>query len=55
MLQAQGGQYSVACIVENQGVDLGVDASAEDVGDSWEKISDLAGAQPRGMLQLSEV
>ena len=55
VLQAQGGQYSVACIVENQGVDLGVDATAEDIGERWEQIADLTGAQPRGMLQLSEV
>jgi NAD(P)-dependent dehydrogenase (short-subunit alcohol dehydrogenase family) len=55
VLQAQGGQYSVACIVENQGLDLGMDASAEDIGDNWSSISDLAGAKPRGMLQLSEV
>ena len=45
----------MACIVENQGLDLGMDASAEDIGDNWSSISDLAGAKPRGMLQLSEV
>lgn len=55
VLQAQGGQFSVACIVENQGVDLGVEATAEDIGERWEQIADLTGAQPRGMLQLSEV
>ncbi len=55
VLQAQGGQFSIACIVENQGVDLGVDATAEDIADNWQKISNLAGAEPRGMLQLSEV
>jgi len=55
VLQAQGGQYSVACIVENRGIDLGMEASAEDIGDNWEKISDLAGAAPRGMLQLNEM
>lgn len=55
VLQAQGGQFSVACIVENQGVDLGVEATAEDIGERWEAISNLAGAQPRGMLQLNEV
>ena len=55
VLQAQGGQFSVACIVENQGLDLGVDASAEDIGDNWAQISDLTGAEPRGMLQLSEM
>tara|TARA_A100001037_G_scaffold81572_2_gene73591 strand:+ start:16705 stop:17577 length:873 start_codon:yes stop_codon:yes gene_type:complete len=55
VLQAQGGQYSVACIVENRGIDLGMEASAEDIGDNWETISDLAGAAPRGMLQLNEM
>ena len=55
VLQAQGGQYSVACIVENRGIDLGLEASAEDIGDNWETISDLAGAAPRGMLQLNEM
>lgn len=55
VLQAQGGQYSVACIVENQGVDLGVEATAEDIGESWGAISDLTDAKPRGMLQLSEM
>ena len=52
IMQAQGGQYSIACIVENQGVNLGVDADADDVASSYERIADLAGAKPRGMLQL---
>ena len=55
VLQAQGGQYSIACIVESPGVELGVDASAEDVGGNFEAISNLAGAKPRGMLDLSAV
>ncbi len=55
ILQAQGGQYSIACIVENEGVDLGLNASAEDVGANYDKISDLTGAKPRGMLQLSSM
>ncbi len=53
IIQAQGGQYSMACIVENQGVNLGLDATAEDIADNYEKISDLTDAKPRGMLQLS--
>ena len=53
VLQAQGGKFSVACIVENAGVDLGVEASAEDIGENWESIADLSGATPRNMLQLS--
>ena len=53
IIQAQGGRYSMACIVENQGVNLGLDATAEDIADNYEKISDLTDAKPRGMLQLS--
>lgn len=52
VLQAQGGQFSVACIVENAGVNLGVEATAEDIGESFERIADLAGAKPRGSLDL---
>ncbi len=52
VLQAAGGNYSVACIVENQGVNLGQDVSVEDVAAQWDKISDLTGAKPRNMLQL---
>ncbi len=52
VLQAAGGNFSVAAIVENQGVNLGAEASADDVAEAWAKISDLEGAQPRNMLQL---
>ncbi len=52
VLQAQGGQFSVACIVENAGVNLGMEASAEDIGENFERIADLAGAKPRGSLDL---
>ena len=52
VLQAQGGQFSVACIVENAGVDLGVEATAEDIGEHFERIADLAEAKPRGSLDL---
>lgn len=55
IMQAQGGKYSIACIVENGGVELGADADADDVAASYEKIADLEGAKPRGMLQLSAV
>tara|TARA_A100001037_G_scaffold304401_1_gene341055 strand:- start:648 stop:1520 length:873 start_codon:yes stop_codon:yes gene_type:complete len=55
ILQAQGGQYSIACIVENEGVDLGVEATAEDIGDHWSKISSLDNMKPRGMLQLNDM
>lgn len=52
VLQAAGGNFSMAAIVENQGVNLGLEASADDVADAWAKISDLTGAKPRNMLQL---
>ena len=55
IMQAQGGQYSIACIVENEGVSLGVDADADDVAAAYEQIADLTGAKPRGMLQLSSM
>lgn len=46
-LQAMGGRFSVAEIVENQGVDLGDGCTVEAVAQNWEKISDLTGAKPR--------
>jgi NAD(P)-dependent dehydrogenase (short-subunit alcohol dehydrogenase family) len=52
VVQAQGGRFSVACIVENQGVDLGHDATVEDVAEHFSQITDLTGAKPRHMLQL---
>jgi NAD(P)-dependent dehydrogenase (short-subunit alcohol dehydrogenase family) len=52
VVQAAGGNFSIAAIVENQGANLGPDASAEDVAEAWEKIADLTGAKPRNMLQL---
>ncbi len=54
ILQAAGGRYSIACVVENSGVDLGVDATADDIASQYAKITDLAGAKPRNMLQLSQ-
>ena len=53
ILQAQGGQYSLAAVVENSGVNLGVEATAEDVAASYEAIVDMAEVKTRGMLQLS--
>jgi len=54
ILQAAGGRYSIACIVENVGVDLGVDAMVEDIAENYGRIADLGGAKPRNMLQLSQ-
>ena len=53
ILQAQGGQFSLAAVVENKGVELGVDATADDVASSYEVIVDMAQVKTRGMLQLS--
>ena len=53
ILQAQGGQYSLAAVVENTGVNLGVDATADDVASSYEAIVDMAEVKTRGMLQLN--
>ena len=53
ILQAQGGQFSLAAVVENNGVDLGVDATADNVASSYEAIVDMAQVKTRGMLQLS--
>lgn len=53
IVQAAGGRFSVACMVENEGVDLGANATVEDVAENFEAIVDLTGAKPRGMLQLS--
>ncbi len=52
ILQAQGGSYGTAAIVEHLNVELGDHATAEDIAEHFEEITDLAGAQPRGRLQL---
>jgi hypothetical protein len=38
--------------MENAGVDLGVDATVEDIGANYAAISDLSAVKPRNMLQL---
>ncbi len=53
IIQAQGGRYSTAIIVENDGVDLGMDASAEDIAENYKKIVELTNLRPRSMLQLN--
>lgn len=55
IVQAAGGKYSMACIVENEGVDLGTNASVEDIASNFDKITDLSDVKPRGMLQLSSM
>ena len=54
IMQAAGGRYSIACIVENAGVDLGTDAGVDDIAENYGKIADLSSTQPRNMLQLSQ-
>jgi len=34
---------------------FGAGATVEDIADNYGRISDLTGAQPRGMLQLGEM
>jgi len=52
-LKAQGGTFSMDGIVENEGVNLGVDADADDMAEHYEQIVDMTSVKPRGMLQLS--
>jgi len=53
IIQAQGGRYSTAIIVENDGVDLGTDATVEDIAENYKKIVELTNLRPRSMLQLN--
>jgi NAD(P)-dependent dehydrogenase (short-subunit alcohol dehydrogenase family) len=47
IMQAAGGRYFVAAIVQNQGADLGTSATADDVAENFAKIADLSKAKPR--------
>jgi NAD(P)-dependent dehydrogenase (short-subunit alcohol dehydrogenase family) len=47
ILQAVGGRFNIAEIVENAWVDLSADCTVESVAANWAKISDLTGAKPR--------
>jgi NAD(P)-dependent dehydrogenase (short-subunit alcohol dehydrogenase family) len=47
IMQAAGGRYFVAAIVQNQGVDLGTDATADDIAENFDKIANLTDAKPR--------
>ena len=55
VLQAQGGTFSLAGIFENQGVNIGVDATVEDIAANYEAIVDISAVKPRGMLQLNAI
>ena len=53
IMQAEGGRFSVASIVENTGAQLGSDATPEDIAANYDMISDLEGAKPKGMMQIN--
>ena len=53
IVQAEGGRFSVASIVENIGAQLGADATPEDIAANYDMISDLEGAKPKGMMQIN--
>lgn len=55
ILQAQGGNFSLAGIFENSGVNIGIDATVEDIAEHYEAIVDMADLKPRGMLQLNSM
>lgn len=47
IIQAAGGTFSVAKIVESPAINLGLDATADDIAARWGEISDLSQASPR--------
>lgn len=53
ILQAQGGSFSLAGIFENSGVNIGADATVEDIAANYETIIDMSALKSRGMLQLN--
>ena len=55
VLQAQGGTFSLAGIFENDGVNIGVDATVEDIADNYESIVDMSALKSRGMLQVNSM
>ena len=55
ILQAQGGTFSLAGVFENDGVNIGVDATVEDIAANYESIVDMSALKPRGMLQLNSI
>ena len=42
IIQAQGGSFGVAAILQNEKVDLGKNPTVEDVASNWDRISDLS-------------
>ena len=55
ILQAQGGTFSLAGVFGNDGVNIGVDATVEDIAANYESIVDMSALKPRGMLQLNSM
>ena len=55
ILQAQGGTFSLAGVFENDGVNIGVDATVEDIAANYESIVDMSALKPRGMLQINSM
>ncbi|MEE2668086.1 MAG: SDR family NAD(P)-dependent oxidoreductase, partial [Pseudomonadota bacterium] len=49
ILCAGAGVYSVAKILESDGKNLGLKATAEDIEKNWDKISDFSNAKPFNM------
>ena len=47
ILQAAGGNYQRIAIVESKGVQLGVDATVEDIAENFAKIDDLEGSRAK--------
>ena len=50
IMQAAGGKYHAAQIMENEGVMLGGKATVDDVAANAAKIFDMTGCKPRGQL-----
>ena len=55
ILCAGAGVYSVAKIMESDGENLGLEASAEDLEKNWDKISDFSEAKPFFNLSLIHI
>ena len=49
ILCAGAGVFSVSQIMESDGLSLGLNATAEDIVDNWEEISNFENAKPYNM------
>ena len=52
ILQAQGGTFSLAGIFENDGVNIGVDATVEDIAANYETIVDMSALKPLSLIHI---